>query len=178
MAAHRLPVHRHPGDRRQLLRQVPHGPQGASHAARAGPTGSRYAGAPRRTHRRVLPREVFTERRLPPSAVCGPEDGVAAAGRAFDPAGIPRSCLDIVAKGAYAGSTTRVIVPPVLRVPGHPSQGLRDYARGHCQVKPFGRRRRSESGERAAHRRPDPAFTSASDGQNWLGVGRFRSVKT
>ena len=50
--------------------------------------------------------------------------------------------------------------------------------RGHCQVKPFGRRRRSESGERSAHRRPDPACTSASDGQNWLGVGRFRSVKT
>ena len=51
-------------------------------------------------------------------------------------------------------------------------------AAGHCQVKPFGRRRRSESGERSAHRRPDPALTSASDGQNWLGVGRFRSVKT
>jgi transposase-like protein len=48
----------------------------------------------------------------------------------------------------------------------------------HCQVKPFGRRRRSESGERSAHRRPDPACTSASDGQNWLGVGRFRSAKT
>ncbi len=30
---------------------------------------------------------------------------------------------------------------------------------GHCQVKPFGRRRRSESGERSAHRRPDPACT-------------------
>jgi len=51
-------------------------------------------------------------------------------------------------------------------------------AQGHCQVKPFGRRRQSESGERSAHTRPDPACTSASDGQNWPGVGRFRSVKT
>ncbi len=50
-------------------------------------------------------------------------------------------------------------------------------ALGHCQVRPFGRRWRSESGERSAHRRPDPAFISASDGRNWLGVGRFRSVK-
>ena len=49
---------------------------------------------------------------------------------------------------------------------------------GHCQVKPFGHRRRSENGERSAYRRPNLACTSASDGQNWLGVGRFRSVKT
>jgi len=67
----------------------------------------------------------------------------------------------------------------------HQSEALVRYvaavsglADGHCQVKPFGRRRRSERGERSVHRRPDPACTSASDGQNWLGVGRFRSVKT
>ncbi len=49
---------------------------------------------------------------------------------------------------------------------------------GHCQVKPFGHRRRSESGERSAYRRPDLACTGASDGQHWLDVGRLHSVKT
>jgi len=89
---------------------------------------------------------------------------------------LPRRALVIVADSGYAAIALLArcarLANPIAVV-----TRLRLDA-GHCQVKPFRHRRRSESGERSAHKRPDPACISASDGQNWLDVGRFRSVKT